>query len=202
MNRLGCIVLAAAFVAGTGLVPARAAEKKEREKKEMTGRAEWRHRVMDLTDDQKDKLADIHDDAEEAILPLKIKEHKLLRKLSRQLTDKASDQDLSATLDDLKAARAAVRDAHQKFMDEAAAVFTPTQRARMALRMGRMMGMRQGWGGPGMGGPGMMMRAHGMMGGPGMGRGGPGMMMGRGDGACPYMAPQQKPEEGGDDDGD
>lgn len=78
-----------------------------------------------------------------------------MRKLSDQLEDKASEKDLSATLDKIVAGRKAMRAEEDKFEAALTAILTPTQRAKMLVAMKGHMGGKPGGkmgGGPGHGG--------------------------------------------------
>jgi Spy/CpxP family protein refolding chaperone len=73
------------------------------------------------------------------------------RKLQDQIEDKASDSELSATLDKISAIRKAERAEEDKFEAALKSILTPAQRARMALAMkarggmgGRMGGGQRG----------------------------------------------------------
>lgn len=92
-----------------------------------------------------------------------------IRKLSDQLEDKASEKDLSATLDKIVAGRKAMRAEEDKFEAALTSILTPIQRAQMLVAMkGHMGGMHGGKMGPGkMGGE--KMGGEKMGGGPGHG---------------------------------
>jgi len=71
------------------------------------------------------------------------------RKLEDQLEDKASDKDLAATLDRVRAARVAMREEEDRYEAVVASILTPTQRAKAVLAIkthmrGRMGGGRGG----------------------------------------------------------
>ncbi|MDD5303543.1 MAG: hypothetical protein PHS14_10595 [Elusimicrobia bacterium] len=80
-----------------------------------------------------------------------------IRKLSDQLEDKASEKDLSATLDTIVAGRKAMRAEEDKFEAALTAILTPTQRAQMLVAMkGHKPEMGGAKMGPGKMGPGKM----------------------------------------------
>ncbi len=151
MKRLISMTTAAGLLAGALLLPAmlRAEDKKDGKAQahEEGDRAGWREK-LGITEEQEGKLKTLrrsHREAEEgAHSELKA----TMRKLEDQLEDKAPESDLTATLDKLRAQHKKMAEEHEKFMDAMAQVLTPTQRAKMAVAMGRKM-----HGGPG-GGPG------------------------------------------------
>ena len=160
MKRVISTVGAAALLAGALLAPAllRAEDKAEKPAQEEGHHGGMRAKFKEklgLTDEQESKLKALRRAHREASESAKNDLQAAMRKLGDQLEDKASEKDLSATLDKIKAGRRALRDAQDKFEADAAAVLTPTQRAKMVVAMGRMMkgGMR-GHGGPGMRGHG------------------------------------------------
>lgn len=156
MKRLISMTGAAALLAGALLLPAalRAEDKDKKDAKpeaheEGGRRGAWLKEKLGITDEQEGKLKTIkraHREAEEAA---RSELGAIMRKLSDQLEDKASEKDLSASLDKLKAAHKAMGAEREKFMDSMAQVLTPTQRAKMAV--GMMRHMRGGPGGRGMG---------------------------------------------------
>lgn len=67
-----------------------------------------------------------------------------MRKLKDQLEDKASDKELSATLGKLAEARKKMRAEKDKFEAALSSILTPTQRAKMAMKMKGRMGKMHG----------------------------------------------------------
>lgn len=118
---------------------------------------------LNLTEEQRTKLADIHDRSARASIPIQgdIKIAGLdLRKLVR--ADKPDQRAIDAQIDKMAGLRAKLQKSHIASMLEARSVLTPEQ--RKILRDAR----------PGMGGRGMhrgMQGMHGMHGDPGMGMG-------------------------------
>jgi Spy/CpxP family protein refolding chaperone len=98
---------------------------------------------LGLTDDQVAKLQAIKDAREKAMKPLRRKQRDLMIKLHDQLEDKASDQEIKATLASLRSNRDAIREEAKRFRGQMEALLTPTQQAKMML--GRMH-RRGGWG--------------------------------------------------------
>jgi Spy/CpxP family protein refolding chaperone len=66
-----------------------------------------------------------------------------LKKLHEDVRSKASDDDLLADLAALKSARKAMAEENEKLQDALAAILTPTQQAKLALGMARMMNQRR-----------------------------------------------------------
>lgn len=118
---------------------------------------------LGLSDDQAAKLKDAFKAHGDAMKPLGKQMKELLEKLHKQVEDKASDGDLKATLDALKASRKSMADAQESFHATLAGFLTPTQQAKFVLgaaaQMRHRMGGRGGRGGRG--GHGDRMRGHG-----------------------------------------
>lgn len=153
MKRMISTVGAAALLAGALLAPAllRAEDKAEKPAQEERHRGGMREKFKEklgLTDEQESKLKSLRRAHREATESAKNDLKAAMRKLGDQLEDKASEKDLTATLDKIKAGRRALRDAQDKFEADSAAVLTPTQRAKMVVAMGHMMkGRMHGRGG-------------------------------------------------------
>ncbi len=101
---------------------------------------------LNLTDDQKSKLADIHDRQARAAIPvhgdLRIASLDL-RKLMR--ADKPDQRAIDVQIDRVASLRATLRKAHVASMLEARAMLTPAQQKLMREHRGGMMGhMREG----------------------------------------------------------
>lgn len=116
-----------------------------------TRRAEL-HKQLNLTDDQKTKIADLRDKRERASIPiqgdLKVA-HLDLRKLMR--ADKPDQRAIDAQIDRMAALRGSLQKAHVAGMLEVRAVLTPAQQKILResghqLMMGRGMRMRGGHG--------------------------------------------------------
>ena len=143
MKRLISTMTAAGLLAGALLLPAmiRAEDKKEdkAEAHEKEGRAaHWREK-LGISEEQEGKLKGIkraHREAEEGA---RAEMAATMRKLEDQLEDKASDKDLTVTLDKLQAQHKSISAEREKFMGAMAQVLTPTQRAKMAVAMGKHM---------------------------------------------------------------
>jgi len=104
---------------------------------------------LGLTDEQAAKFKDARKANREAMQPLMEKMKTDVDSLRVLVDKKASDKDLSAQLDTLKADKQAVDDQQKKQMDAMAAILTPLQKAKfvinMADHMHRGMGGRGGW---------------------------------------------------------
>jgi Spy/CpxP family protein refolding chaperone len=141
MKRLICAALAAALlVPGMWALSARAHDEKSEEHKgprpEMGARMKEK---LGLTDEQAGKLKDAMAAHGEAVKPLHRKMRDTTAKLTDQLQDKASDADIKATLDSMKATRAAMTAEEEKFHASLASFLTPTQQAKMLVGMMRQM---------------------------------------------------------------
>lgn len=122
------------------------------------GGAEFREK-LNLTDDQKSKLADIRDRRERAAIPVQgdLRIASLdLRKLMR--ADRPDQRAIDAQIDRVASLRATLHKARVAGMLEARAVLTPAQQKLMKEHHGGMMGHMRG-GHRGHGGPGMGMRS-------------------------------------------
>jgi Spy/CpxP family protein refolding chaperone len=148
MKRYLCAVLAAALLApGLMTVAARAQDDEggPEAAEPHEGRGGVDHAKMqehlkkhlELTDDQAAKLKDAMKAHHDAMKPLWDKVRADTRKLGEQVKAKASDSDVQASLDALKADHKAVAEADQKF-HESLSFLTPTQQAKMLLGMMRM----------------------------------------------------------------
>jgi len=128
------------------------------------------HDDLGLTADQKAKLRVLRTEQRKTTEPLR-EQLKIQRDELKLLVDKkAGDSALTAKLEEINKSRKALQEARDKFRERMAAIFTPEQRARLALKMGD--GGRHGrWGQhPGMkDGKGGMMRHDGDEGGDGHG---------------------------------
>jgi Spy/CpxP family protein refolding chaperone len=104
---------------------------------------------LGLTDEQVAKFKDARKADREAMKPLMEKMKTDVDSLRVLVDKKASDKDLSAQLDVLKADKEAVDEQRKKQMDAMAADLTPLQKAKfvinMADHMNRGMGGRGGW---------------------------------------------------------
>lgn len=109
------------------------------------GGAELRQK-LNLTDDQKSRIADIHDRQERAAIPVRgdLRIASLdLRKLMR--ADKPDQRAIDAQIDRLASLRATLHKARVATMLEARSVLTPAQQKLMREHRGGMMGhMREG----------------------------------------------------------
>jgi hypothetical protein len=91
--------------------------------------------ALALSPEQKDKLKVIRQAGREKRRQHQQKVLQLIRTLADQLQAKASDADLQATLDALKAERRAQQADQDALMDQAQAVLSPTQAAQYVLRL-------------------------------------------------------------------
>ena len=128
------------------------------------GRNPELEKKLNLTDDQRTKLADIRDRQQRAAIPIRSDLELAgldLRKLMR--ADKPDPKAIDAQIDKLSGLRARLQKSRISSMLEARAVLTPAQQKILReSRPGMGRGMRRGMhGGPGMrgmdGGPGMHM---------------------------------------------
>lgn len=90
---------------------------------------------LGLTDDQVQKLDAAWKAQKEAAKPLHEQMKKDLAKLKDQVKNKAKDDEIKATLDSLAATRKSMQEAMEKTHADADAILTPTQRAKMVLKM-------------------------------------------------------------------
>lgn len=154
MKRYICAALAAALLApALWAVAARAddddsgqqaVENHEGGKADHGAMAERAKQRLGLSDDQAAKLKDAMKAHHDAMKPLWDKLKGDMKKLHEQVNSKASDSDVQASLDSLKADHKAVADEEGKLQDSLS-FLTPTQRAKllfgaMHMRRERMMG--------------------------------------------------------------
>ncbi len=161
MKRIISMATAAGLLAGALLLPA--ALRAEDGPKGKPGAEAFKERMREkfgISEEQEAKLKTAKRARRDADAAIHADLQASMRKLQDQLEDKASEKELSATLDKLVAGRNALRDAEDKFEAALTSILTPTQRAKMAVamrgRMGKMHGgkMRGGkkmGGGPGRG---------------------------------------------------
>jgi Spy/CpxP family protein refolding chaperone len=90
---------------------------------------------LGLTDDQVTKLDAAWKAQKEAAKPLHEQMKKDMEKLKDQVKNKAKDDEIQATLDSLAATRKSMRESMEKTHADADAILTPTQRAKMVLKM-------------------------------------------------------------------
>ncbi len=101
---------------------------------------------LGLTDDQAAKIKEAFMKQKEAIKPLRDQEKIDMDTLQQKVDSKASDADIKALLDKLKADHKLVMDTQERSMDKIRTILNPTQQAQMVLMMMRGP-MGQGWGG-------------------------------------------------------
>lgn len=101
---------------------------------------------FDITEDQEAKLKAARRARRDADAAAHDEVGAALRKLQDQLEDKASEKELSATLDRLVAARKTMRAEEDKFESSLTAILTPTQRAKMAVALKGRKGAMKGGG--------------------------------------------------------
>lgn len=161
MKRYLCAVLAAALLAPAMLAVSARAHDEDGGPEAAEGRegapdhakmAEHVKRRLQLTDDQAAKLKDAMKSHHDAMKPLWGKLKGDMKKLHDQVEAKASDSDVQASLDALKADHKAVADEEGKFQDSLS-FLTPTQRAKllfgaMHMRRERMERGKRGPKGP------------------------------------------------------
>lgn len=104
---------------------------------------------FDITDEQEGKLKAAKRARRDADAAIHADIQAAMRKLSDQIEDKASEKDLSATLDKIVAARKSMRAEEDKFEAALTSILTPTQRAKMLVAMKGRMGKHGGKMGPG-----------------------------------------------------
>jgi Spy/CpxP family protein refolding chaperone len=90
-----------------------------------------------LSDEQAAKLKDVWTAQKAAMKPIRDKLKKGLDQLRAQVKAKASDAEITATLDQLNAAREEMRAQTEKTMSASETILTPTQRAKIALHMAK-----------------------------------------------------------------
>ncbi len=113
---------------------------------------------LGLTQEQKDKLAELRKTNMEALRPLREARAKLLKELAELVKANAKDADLTAKLDQLKENQKAIREQGEKNREAVAAILTPMQQAKavlMAQQFVRNRALRRGMRGegPGRSGP-------------------------------------------------
>lgn len=91
---------------------------------------------LGLSDDQVKKLDASMAALKESVKPLREQVKKDMTALKEQLKAKAKDDEIQSTLDALKKDRDAMRDAMEKHMADLKDILTPTQRAKMVVKMG------------------------------------------------------------------
>ena len=92
---------------------------------------------LGLTDDQKQKIEAIEKDS--PMKSLREEGKILMDKLQLLVDSKAKDAELTPVLDSLEKNHAAMADAQKDHIAKMRAILTPTQQAKMALSMGKMM---------------------------------------------------------------
>jgi Spy/CpxP family protein refolding chaperone len=95
-------------------------------------------RWLDLTPDQSAKIKDLMAAHRKATRGLRDRRQDAMRALRYAMEDKAPESQITAKLNDLKAAQEALRAAQDKHHDEIAKLLTPTQRAKFILGRDRM----------------------------------------------------------------
>lgn len=96
---------------------------------------------LGLTDAQFEKFKEAKEAMEKAGRPMREDLAAEMARLREQLSNKAEDKDIAATLDKLEKARKGMDAAQDKFKADMALILTPTQRAKMLMGM---MGQRHG----------------------------------------------------------
>ena len=139
MKRLTYAALAGAFVLTPLLCPTLRAEDEGMGPEHHEMGPEKMKEKLGLSDEQAEKFKASFKAMREAAKPLREKMKGTMEKLRDQVKNKASDSEIQATLDELRANEKAMQDAHQKARDDSASYLTPTQRAKMALFMMRRM---------------------------------------------------------------
>lgn len=99
---------------------------------------------LGLSDEQVKKLKALREGQAEAMKANHRKMRDLMAKLEDQVSDKASDSAIAATLKDLKAARKDMEALQQKMEEGREAILTPSQLAKGLLAMRGHMGMGGG----------------------------------------------------------
>ncbi len=145
MKRLITTVTAAGLLAGALLLPAMIrAEEHGGGRKE--ARLERMREKLGLSAEQGEKLKAAHRARRDAAVATRTELKAAMRKLKDQLEDKASEKEISATLERIAAARKAQRAEAEKFEAGLSTILTPTQRAKMLVAMKRHGGMKRGRG--------------------------------------------------------
>jgi len=146
MKKIISTLTAAGLLAGALLLPAtiRAEETPEGGRREAF--QERMREKFGITEEQAGKLKAARRARREANAAARAEMKAAMRKLSDQIEDKASEKELSATLDRIAALRKARRAEAEKFEAGLSAILTPNQRARMLVALKRHGGMRRGRG--------------------------------------------------------
>ena len=152
MKRIIPTVMAAGLLAGALMIPAMLrAEDKPAEKHEGHGEkggrdafAEHMREALGLSEEQEAKLKTARRTKRDKAAGAMAELGAATRQLEDQLEDKASEKDLSATLDRVQAARDAMRAEEDRFEAALASILTPTQRAKMVLAIKAHMRGRPG----------------------------------------------------------
>jgi Spy/CpxP family protein refolding chaperone len=109
------------------------------------GRGDFLKEKLGLTDEQSKKFDTVREAQEAEMEPLHEKMRTLSKKLEWQLSAKASDSEIKATLDELKSTHASAESSEKKFRDQMANILTPTQQAKIWVFKSEMM-EHHGWG--------------------------------------------------------
>ena len=143
MKRYICAALAAALLApGMWAVGVRAQEDAPPDQAEHQDGAKAAERMKEklgLTDEQSGKLKDAMKAHRDAMKPLGQQMKDAVKKLADQIKSKASDAEITTSLEALKATRKAMADENEKLQDALAGFLTPTQRGKMAVGMAMRM---------------------------------------------------------------
>lgn len=139
MKRIISMMSAAGLLAGALLLPAALhAQGKPEARGEKGGKEAFKERMREkfgITEDQEAKLKAAKRARRDADSATHAELATAIRKLSDQLEDKASEKDLTATLDKIVAGRRAMRAEEDKFEAALTSILTPTQRAQMLVAM-------------------------------------------------------------------
>jgi Spy/CpxP family protein refolding chaperone len=160
MKRIMCMALAGVLLLPAALRAEGKPEGKPEAHGEKGGKESFKERMkekFDISDEQEGKLKAAKRARRDGEAAIHAEIGAAIRKLQDQVEDKASEKDLSATLDKIVAARKSLRAEEDKFEAALSSILTPTQRAKMLVAMkGHMGGMHGGKMGPGKMGPGKM----------------------------------------------
>lgn len=140
MKRVISTVTAAGLLAGALLLPSMIRAE---------GHGERFREKFGITEEQGAKLKAARRARRDAAAASRTELKAAMNKLSDQIEDKASDKELTATLDRIVALRKARRAEAEKFEAGVSAILTPAQRAKMLVAMkhhGMKRGMRHGRG--------------------------------------------------------
>ena len=138
-NILTVFALAAALAAGT----ARAEKEPPSGGPDAAGKGK-----LELSEEQQKKLKAARREHRDAAMAIRGERQAALRKLRDQLEDGAPDSELSATLDRLTKARRDLRAEQDKLEDKLKSILDVKQRAKLAARLRRAVGLRGHMGGP------------------------------------------------------